>query len=260
MRNFARMFILVAATLTNGVVVAAEDAGLTVAPAIDFGFKQSSMNISANGSPYTSAYKPSYITLIPSLSMTYGQFYGAVSYDTPLTEYHTSYGTSSATGIAYSDNTYSRQETTVALGYRLLPALSVFGGYLNGKSKMRSVDYSGVPLQPYPGDISFNTNGYFAGVSTSHSYGDKGAIALSVAYAQMNGTIDSKFSNVSGTIQSQNASGYSTNLSWSGPMGNSMFYRVGLRYAKYYYQFQSQASMKVEEPVQGLTFGVSKYF
>jgi hypothetical protein len=127
---------------------------------------------------------------------------------------------------------------------------------------MRSVDYQYVAgaLQPYPGDISFNTNGYFGGVSTSHSFGDKGAVSLSVAYAKMNGTIDSKFSNVSGTIQSQNASGYSTNLSWSGPMGESMFYRVGLRYAKYYYQFQSQASMKVEEPVQGLTFGVSKYF
>lgn len=268
MRDFAKILITVAAMSTSGVVVAAEGSGLTVVPALDFGFKQSSMNISANGSPYTSAYKPSYITLIPSLSMAYGQFYGALSYDTPLTEYHTSSSAAGSSasypsGTAYSDNAYSRQETTLTLGYRVLPALNVFAGHIKGVTQMRSIDYQyggTTILQPYPGELSFNTQGYFAGVSTSHSYGDKGTIALSVAYAWMEGTLDSKYANVAGSVKSQDASGYSTSLSWIGPMVDSVFYHVGIRYARYYYKFQTQASMKIEEPVQGLTFGVSKYF
>lgn len=261
MRYIARICISVTAILTGGAVAAAEDSGLTVVPALDFGFKNSSLEISANGGPYTSVYKPNYITLIPSLSMAYGRFYGALSYDTPLTEYHTSSGGNQA-APSYSDNTYSREETTLTLGYRLLPALNVFGGYISGETKMRSIDYQyvGTVWQPSPGDNSFDTKGYFAGVSTSHSFGDKGTLSLSAAYAIMDGTLVGNYGNVSGTIKSDDASGYSTGLSWTGPMGESVFYRVGFRYARYSYKFQTQVSLKIQEPVQGLTFGVSKYF
>jgi hypothetical protein len=267
MRDIASVFVLVTSILSSGVVVAADNSGLTVVPTLDFGFKQSSMNFSANGSSYISAYKPSYVTLIPSLTMAYGQFYGAVSYDTPLTEYHTSSSTagpsaSTPTGIAYSDNIYSRQETTFTLGYRVLPALNVFAGHIKGVTRMRNIDYqySGGNLYPYPGDDTFNTQGYFAGVSTSHNFAEKGTLALSFAYASMDGILESKYANVTGSVKSQDASGYSTSLSWTGPLGDSFFYRVGFRYAIYTYKFQTQASMKIQEPVQGLTFGVSKYF
>ena len=125
----------------SGAALAAEDSSLTVVPSIDYGFKQSSLNFSVNGGPYTSLYKPGYVTFIPSLAVGYGRFYGALSYDTPLTEFHTSSG-GDPSAPAYSDYSYSREETTLTLGYRVLPSLNVFGGYTNGETKLRTIDYT----------------------------------------------------------------------------------------------------------------------
>jgi len=263
MRNFTKGLILSLFILANGIAIAiaAEDTGLTVVPGIDFGFKHSTQYIVMNGSPLPYTNNPNYITLIPSLSISYGKLYGAISLDTPITESHTTYNSQSPQSF-YSDRAYLRQETLLTLGYRLIPALSIFTGYMNGETKVRQVDYNyDVPSttwKPDPREINFTGTGYFAGLSTNYNFEGKGTIALSAAYANLQGS-QTSISGLQGetTVKSQNASGYSTSLSWSGPMSESVFYQIGYRYAKYTYNF---SNLTIEEPVRGWTFGLRKYF
>lgn len=261
MRILLKLSITIAVIITSSLVNAAEDSGLTVVPGIDFGFKQSGNYVTANGSPLPYTVSPNYLTLISSIAIAYGKVYVSMSYDTPLTESHTVFNVPDAKpDPMYSDRAYNRNETTLTLGYRLLPALSVFTGYLKGESKIRQVDYkyvSGV-WKPEPKEIAFDGAGYFAGLSTNYSFDSKGTIALSAAYASMEGTqttLDGLQNPM--ILKSQSASGYSTSLSWSGPMSESVFYQLGFRYAKYTYNF---TNLTIEEPVRGFTFGVRKYF
>ena len=260
MRNIATALVAVTALLTSAVVVAAKDASLTIVPSLDFGFKQSNLKLSEDGAPFRSAFNPSYLTLIPTLVVAGGQFYAALSYDTPLTEYNTATVGDGVNSPAYTDHRYTRQETTLNLGYRLLPALSIFAGYLDGETQVHYIEYTGNPLTPDPSFDIFKSEGYFAGVTTSRSFDGRGTLTLSAAYALLDASYVFMSPAESASIKSQDASGYSTSLSWTGPMGDSVFYRIGYRYARYIYKFKNEDSFKIEEPVRGLTFGVSKYF
>lgn len=261
MRNFLMVIITLTVTLTSGLANAAEDSGLTVVPGIDFGYKQSSLIVShkiTGPVPYTVS--PTYITLITSLALAYGKFYGSFSYDTPLSESHDTFNLNKDNPPQYLDKSYSRQESTLTLGYRLIPALSVFAGYIQSETKIRQANYKFTlgKWEPTPKDIFFEMSGYFGGLSANHSFESKGTLSLSAAYAKLSGS-QTTSDGLSDAIpeKTQSASGYSTSLSWSGPMSESVFYQIGYRYARYFYNY---ANFTTEEPVRGLTFGVRKYF
>lgn len=260
MRDLIKLFFLLTFILACEAAIAEEDSDFTVVPGMDLAFKQSSLKTIFNGVPDDNALKPSYMTIIPSILLAYGKLYGALSYDTPVTEYHEIIRQQNPSDFVYSDRSYFRQETTLTLGYRILPVLSLFTGNIRGETKIRANDvrYNGTTSSPEPNDISFVTRGYFAGLSTSRSFDGKGTLAFSAAYTALDGefTRGDQKGKVE-TFKSQSASGYSTSVSWTGQMSDAVFYQVGYRYARYFYDF---GIIKIEEPVQGLTFGLRKYF
>lgn len=260
MRDFIKIFILATFILTCGAAVAEEGSDFIVVPGIDLAFKQSSLNVVLKNGTANENLRPSYITIIPSVLMAYGKLYAALSYDTPLTEHHEISTKKEGGDYLFEDRSYLREEATLTLGYRVLPALSLFTGYIRGESKLRfhKLKYNGTTTTPEASDVYFTTRGYFAGLSTSRNFEGKGTLALSAAYTSLNGTFTDSSSK--GRVESSNslsASGYSTGVSWSGELSDSFFYQVGYRYAKYYYDF---VTTQIEEPVKGLTFGIRKYF
>ena len=260
MRDFIKMFFVTSILLLSSIAIAEEESELTVVPGIDLAFKQSSLNTVMKGQPEEGSLRPVYTTVIPSLLLSYGKFYSALSYDTPLTEYHEVLKQQKSADFVYSDRSYLRQEATFTLGYRVLPVLSIFGGAIRGETKVRVVDsrYDGTTVKVEPNDISFVTRGYFLGLSTSRNFEGKGALSLSAAYTLLSGElVRGDFKGVEETFQSNSANGYSTSLSWTGQMSDSVIYQIGYRYAKYYYDF---GIIQIVEPVQGLTFGLRKYF
>ena len=260
MRNLVKIFCIATLTFTSGFALAAEDSDFTVVPGIDLAFKQSSLHTVFNGVPEENSLRPSYMTVIPSILLAYGKFYSQLSFDTPLSEYHEILRTQDGSNFVYKDRSYLRQETTLTLGYRVLPALSFFAGAIRGETKVRAVDtrYNGSTTKVEPNDISFVTRGYFAGLSTSRSFESKGTLALSAAYTTLSGELfQGNHKGEESTFKSNSASGYSTSLSWSGQMSDSVIYQVGYRYAKYFYDF---SVIQIVEPVQGVSFGLRKYF
>jgi len=263
MGNFIRLYFAVAVVLLSGLAIAAEDdSELTVVPGIDLAFKQSSLNLILKGVAQDNAIKPNYTTIIPSLLVAHGKLYGMLSYDTPLTEYHETIREQKVGEFQYSDRSYLRQESTVTMGYRVLPVLGLFAGFIKGETYIRANDvkYNGTTSTPEPNDISFVMRGYFTGLSSSRSFEGKGTLAISAAYTKLDGvfTRGDQKGNVE-TFYSQSASGYSTSLSWTGQMNGSMFYQVGLRYSRYLYDF-GVGILQIDEPVKGLSFGVRNYF
>lgn len=263
MRNSIKVFIFATAMLINCISIAAEESGLTVVPGIDFGFKQSSLIVTdKNTGPVPYTVSPSYTTLITSLALAYGKFYGSFSYDTPLSASNDTYSLNKNNPPEYLDKSYFRQESTLTLGYRLIPALNVFAGYIQSETKIRQANYRydtvAKKWEPTPRDIFFEMSGYFSGLSANHSFEGKGTLSLSAAYAQLSGSQTTSDGLSAATpMKTQSASGYSTSLSWSGPMSESVFYQIGYRYARYFYYY---SDITTEEPVRGLTFGVRKYF
>ena len=263
MNQFVILLVSITVIFTNSIAVAADESNLTVVAGIDFGFKQSSLNVTDKDGPLPYTVNPHYITLIPSITLAYGKIYSSLSYDTPLTESHTTFnGKSNNNEPFYSDRAYLRQEATLTLGYRILPALNIFIGQIRGETKIRQVDYrlvAGPPSawRPEPKDIGFEATGNFAGFSSSYSFDGKGTLSFSAAYAGL--TARKIDTDDKGPIaaKSQPANGYSTSLSWSGPMSDSVFYNVGYRYARYFYNFDE---LTIEEPIRGWTFGLRKYF
>jgi hypothetical protein len=138
--------------------------------------------------------------------------------------------------------------------------LSVFAGYIQSETKIRQANYRYVAgkWEPNPKDIFFEMSGYFSGLSVNHNFDGRGTLSLSAAYAKLAGSqTTSDGINDATPMKTQSASGYSTSLSWSGPMSESVFYQIGYRYARYFYYYSNNTT---EEPVRGLTIGIRKYF
>jgi len=247
----------VLATPTAG----ADNQGLSVSASLDLAFKQSRLDITVNGIPFN-APKPRYTSVVPSLAIGYWRIYGVITADRPLSEAHNVESGDSNANANYAEYFYKREETTATLGFRVTSFLNVFAGYINGHTDETSTqyNYNGATWEPVPNNIQFNEDGLFAGLSLSHAFGNKGTLAFSAAYGVMDGELISKSGNSAGTTKVDEATGYSSSLMWTGELGESTYYRIGIRHANYHFKFQSQAALTLDEPVTGLVLGVSKFF
>jgi hypothetical protein len=250
------------AVFTASASVAVADSGIAVVAAIDFGFKSSDITFEEDGQPINLGQDPQYIAIIPSLAISSGRFYGVLSFDFPASQYTDSIGGTPA-APDYIESNYRRKETALTFGYRVLPSLSVFAGFLKNETTMLFKDYVfATPVWVVESflDMTLDESGYHAGVNYTHAFGDVGTLSASVARGWMDGDLFISDGLNGGASTSADATGNSFSLTWTGPLTGSLSYRVGFRYVKYSFEFQTSNSITINEPVTAITLGIGNYF
>jgi len=238
----APLIVIVALGLNNPA--SAESWSVTVAPSLDFSFKQS--NFSLNGAATDLFVKPTYSAFVPSLAVSVGPIYVVASYETPMAVWQDT--SLNVDTDLYKHTTFSRSETVLTLGYRLPWSVNVFAGYLHGRSTQSEVwnltYFDGANWQhgTWPTTYNFDERGYFVGASYVQVFGNRGTLSVSGAYGKMDGNFDVR--DYDGTADpstwvsthSQYLStspGYSLGLGWTGPLSGSLVYRAGVKFTKY---------------------------
>src|SRR3982074_1527737 len=126
-----RQSILALILVATGLPTAhADESDLTVIGGVDFGFKR--LKLDVNGA--RSSFGPSYVSVNPTIVLSYKSFYAGVTYDKALSAGSGSDEVQGATGPVASTLDFSRADSTLTAGCRLNPSLSVFVGFTNGTS------------------------------------------------------------------------------------------------------------------------------
>jgi hypothetical protein len=252
-RNTTALLTLAAALALSGPA-RAEPWTVTVAPSLDFAFKQS--NFSLNGATTDLFVKPTYTSFVPSLAVSVGPMYAVVSYDTPMAVWQDT--SLEVNSDLYKHTTFSRTETVFTLGYRLPWSVNVFAGYLHGRSRQTELWNLTYDADPGPGvnwqhgtwptTYNFDERGYFVGASYVQVFGNRGTLSISGAYGKMDGNFDVR--DYDGTADPalwvsthsqylSSSPGYSLSLGWTGPLSGSLVYRAGLKYTRYVFDTET---------------------
>jgi hypothetical protein len=278
-----------------GGVSAKDDWQFSVSPTLDFAYKKASISMqSGSASTFTNLIQPTYTTFTPAIGASYGPFYALLSYDTTIEDWR-----SESNGIVVAgfwsnfQDSYRRNEASATLGYRVfrgnnrIGPVSVFGGYLQGTSVWRENVFTGgmsgggatAVFGTDENTRSYLETGYYLGANYAHSFGDKGTLSLTAAYAFLDGTLNETallYSNLLGstyvnTDYTASARGASVGILWMGPITGSLNYRVGMKYVNYSFPITEkrdnltgivtpQSGTTISERVYSFFFGLSSYF
>jgi len=205
----------------------ADDRSWTVVPAIDVAFKNNSYSFPTQ---IDVRLKSSFTTLVPSLTLAYGRFYGSVNYDFTIADSE-KYLTGTAADPEFTAVNYNRRDASATLGYRVFAGLNLFAGYTLGKGTLLLSGNDGAGAA-YATTRVYNEKGFFAGASYSHSFSEKGALNASAAYGSLDGLLTASSEADSIEILSK-APGYSLNLAWIQAASKTLSYRIGVKYTSY---------------------------
>lgn len=284
-KNNARSLLATGMFLMSAVASAAE---LTIAPAVDLAYKTSDFTIEfgGGGGGGTDLISPSYMTLTPSLALSYNRFYGVVAYESTVNPWTSSTleVVPSPAQTRFTNDSFERKEASLTFGYRVfdgsrkIGAVNVFGGYLHGISTWRQTSFitNTTTLTMDILSVGFQEDGYFLGVNYSHSFGNKGTLSLSGAFGLLDGILkDVEVSGSSPTNQDifAESTGLSLGVGWSGNITGNMNYRVGMKYINYNFDVNSienkltgavvnypSGQLQIKETIYSLYFGVVNYF
>ena len=235
--------ILLIGLLVTACAAEADEGSFTVVPAIDLAFKNSRFSFPTNGPDMV--FKASYTTLVPSLTIGYGSFYGVANYDFTVTESE-EFVTGSASNPSFNTIDYSRKDASLTLGYRLHPSVSLFAGYTQGRGTMLVFGYD--PSGPFGATRIYNANGFYAGVGLGYAITEKGSVSLSAAYGSLNGLLSGANESSSAEIESK-APGYSVNLAWNHAATATTSYRVGIKYTAYTFEGKELRENGIVTPI-----------
>jgi len=262
------------ATVLFAVNGAATADDVLVVGSLDFSYKELTLT-PGSGTPFTTTLS----NINPAATIAYKGFYASLGYDRSL-------GSQTTTeirdnGLANSID-MSRSDIVFTLGYRVFDFLNVFAGWLHGDTAahtqgLRNENFGGPDVLVYSiQDISYIEQGPFAGVSLSHTFGNKGSLSFSVAYAALNGELTTSNSYVevllapgAGShfdyfVAQADVQGLSYSLVWTGTLTGSMNYRVGAKYTSYRGDSIANESGRIDEGIKEkyTTFfvGLSNYF
>ena len=227
--NNIRPFLLIS-LLVAACAAEADEGSFTVVPAVDLAFKNSRYSFPAIDVDIK--FKASYTTLVPSLTIGYGSFYGVANYDFTVAE-SVKIVTGSASDPSFNTIDYSRKDASLTLGYRLHPSVSLFAGYTQGKGTVLISGYD--PSGPFGATRIYNANGFYAGVGLGYAITEKGSVSLSAAYGSLNGLLSGANWSSNFEIDSK-APGYSVNLAWNHAATATTSYRVGIKYTAYTFE------------------------
>lgn len=162
----------------------------------------------------------------------------------------------------------SRTDYFLTFGYRITDVISVFGGWLNGETMvmmagMRQTGGPGV-INYSVQEIDYSEKGPYAGLSLAHSFGDKGTLSLSLAYARLNGVLTQTRNTVTigttATTAEGDVAGLSYTLTWAGTLSGTLGYRLGLKATRYASESSPDNPGGITEEYNTVFLGVVNYF
>ncbi len=226
----------------------AAENNLTIVGGIDFGFKKLRLDIEGRNS----GFEPSYITINPTLGLSYDAFYATASYDTAITTssaYDDAGGGATATTLDFS-----RTDTMFTFGYRLSPSFSLFAGHTRGVNKFTETAAVGTLFVTH---TEFSEVGPFAGFAYNMPVGRRNNLSFSVGYAKLDAELNSVSRPTGGTFRAEgDNTGLSYTLTLSGPLVGSLSYRAGVKLTRY----ETEEPMNVTERYTSIFLGIVNYF
>jgi hypothetical protein len=150
-----------------------------------------------------------------------------------------------------------RTDQDFTLGYFLGGGVSVFAGYKHGVFEaFVTGDQASDAMR-----ARFIDNGAFAGVGYSFPVG-KGAMSLSLAYADMDGEIEIK--STTSEITTGDTTGYSFSLNWNTPITETTNFVFGLNSTRYDFDDQDLViggyDFSTEQSFDSVSLGLVHYF
>ncbi len=245
MRRLQLSLMLIASSL--GMAHAAES-NVTIVSGLDFGFKTLRLDTGRGGD----VFRPSFVTINPSIVLGYRSFYAGLSYDKSVSA-DPDIGATVLAGTPTATVTdYSRTDSTFTLGYRLNQSFNLFAGYTEGANKFNTTVFGGGLIA-----IDYTEKGPFAGVAYTKTFGDKGSLGMSIGYAKLDGDLKVDIPpNVEFFRAKGDTTGLSYGLTWSGPLTGSLSYRVGVKAIRY----EMKDPVDLTERYTNFFFGIMNYF
>lgn len=189
----------------------------------------------------------------------------SVDSSVPLTQGNTSLATD-----------VDREDYSVVFGYKLSEMVSVFAGYMSGKTELVPDSCEGcdnpASEMRYDGfgeyKQEYKEDGLFGGVSLGWNV-EPGRIGLSLAYATMDGSYSDNYVDVNGPAKFNfegDSEGLSAALSWTAPLTDRIFYFLDARIQKYSMDASDKTgsyegiSVETDETILGVAGGVQMLF
>lgn len=180
------------------------------------------------------SFEPKLLTFDLAFTGAYKSFYATINYDQTIKDdYIYDY---EAAGQDDTIMLMSREDSGLTLGYSFENSLSIFGGYLDGTTTaLRPANYGGIlpaDSDRFNGAFYFGMAGPFIGVGYATPFGQKATLSLNIAYADMDGDLLFDNGSFKEKIEGDSA-GFSYGISLSGPLAESMAYRIGIKVNRY---------------------------
>lgn len=146
--------------------------------------------------------KPIFASLSVSASMVGDGYYLTANIDNSLVD-------SKINDTVYvgDEDSLSRADRSITVGYNLAQRASIFLGYLNGETK----DEYSFPVNNETGTITFSEKGLFIGANYLYVIGES-ALGLNIAFASLNGEYNNTYK-TNATTGERNYSGDTTGFS-----------------------------------------------
>lgn len=210
-----------------------------------------------------SEFNPKLTTFDLAFTGAYKAFYATLNYDQSLKDaYVYDYNP------ALQDDTImtvSREDTGLTLGYGITESFSLFGGYMKGSTKLfRIANQDAIGTEPsrFHTAAEINMEGPFAGLSYSIGFSNDKVLALSLAYTNMSGELTAD-EGASARKYVGDTTGFSYGISLSGPLVESMGYRIGIKTNRYEFKqdlVPGEDDLSHDQIYTMFFVGISNYF
>lgn len=185
-------------------------------------------------------FKPNLITFDLSFTGVYKSFYASVNYDKSIQDDYI-YMYDPGAGQDDTILQISREDAGLTIGYNFPNSVTVFGGYIDGATTVYlQGNQLALPSEPerFNSIFDFTMQGPFLGVGYAMPVGQKNTLSFNIAYADMDGSLilDSGADKQEAEGES---SGFSYGISLSGPVTETVSYRIGLKANRYTFDHTS---------------------
>lgn len=173
--------------------------------------------------------------------------------------------TAGQTSAGWQERHYSREENSLTAGYNIWAGLTAFAGYFDNITRINFIQSSSTSSAP----TSFGRNkliekGPYYGLAYAHRFSGGGSLAASFAVARAHG--ESETVNSAGGSASNSGTGTvrgnSFGLSWSAPLTNTVYYRLGYKGTRYNFAFTDNFGFerRTKQNYDAYFLGIANYF
>lgn len=207
-------------------------------------------------------------------TLFYRAFYATAKAETSLS------GSSSESSVPFTSSGYdvdtdvSRDDYSLAFGYRLSDHLSIFSGYMAGETELSPTPCqncnNAASIMHNDGFGNYRQNyeerGFFAGSSLGYSL-EYGRLSSAIALAVMDGQYTDNYRDANGPNSFRyegDSTGLSLSVSWISPLTDKLFYFLDARVQRYQMDARDESGadyydgsrVTTEETITGITAGL----